>query len=322
MKILWLIAVVLPLGALGQPLPKMKKVPIGDRIVEKRYYYEYWNDLAYAQMNVGEGKVDWKPIAKWPPSTETLDIEVKDPFWISPTEVSNGEYLAFLVSSVFDAEEQKQYWQFMKTGEEQHVKRWTGRLKDRAREKGIYPDSWDSMDFLTNSASVVQISNFHNFPVTEVSWDQAMAYCEWLNQLPKAKAKGWNFRLPSEAEWIWAAHGGLEAVDLNQTQPEPLAFSELPYFSTNDVDGGLKNGFGLYNMGGNVAEWTLDDWEGPGMEYPLMSEERIAQMGKAKIIKGGWVNAEEYAFNVGSRRLGRQATGYQTVGFRVAAVKE
>ncbi len=96
-------------------------------------------------------------------------------------------------------------------------------------------------------------------PVENVSWNDAMEFCERLNEMGKAPT-GWKFTLPTETQWEYAARGGNKSKGYK-------------YSGSNDVDevactGSLQpvrkkkpNELGLYDMSGNVAEWCLDNWE-------------------------------------------------------------
>ncbi|GLV38750.1 uncharacterized protein CBL_05749 [Carabus blaptoides fortunei] len=104
-----------------------------------------------------------------------------------------------------------------------------------------------------------------NHPVVHVSWNDAVKYCEYLNK-----------RLPTEAEWEMACRGGLKQKLYpwgNKLMPKDQHWAniwqgEFPlsntlddgYLSTCPVDKFLQNNFGLYNMAGNVWEWTQDMW--------------------------------------------------------------
>jgi formylglycine-generating enzyme required for sulfatase activity len=94
-------------------------------------------------------------------------------------------------------------------------------------------------------------------PVVSITWDDAKAYCDWFS-----KAHGVIVRLPSEAEWEYAARGGLgrrqypngdsiTPADANYASQSPLKVASF-----------RPNGYGLYDMAGNVFEWT-GDWYAP-----------------------------------------------------------
>jgi formylglycine-generating enzyme required for sulfatase activity len=96
-------------------------------------------------------------------------------------------------------------------------------------------------------------------PVEQVSWDDAQ---EFINKLSAKTGK--NYRLPSEAEWEYAARAGSTTEFSFGNDPKQLA--EYAWFGQNSGDKthpvGLKkpNSFGLYDMHGNVWEWTQDCW--------------------------------------------------------------
>ena len=104
-----------------------------------------------------------------------------------------------------------------------------------------------------------------NRPVDRVSWNDAVAFCERLSQLPEEKAAGRSYRLPSEAEWEYACRAG---------SPDEYAFGndtrllgEYAWYSGNSgIDShpvGQKkpNAWGLYDMHGNAWEWCADWYE-------------------------------------------------------------
>ncbi len=97
-------------------------------------------------------------------------------------------------------------------------------------------------------------------PVVAVSWFDAVAYCEWLS-----RRAGRRFRLPTEAEWEWAARGGLEGK-LYPWGDEPVATRENYLTRWREgpepVGTSAPNGFGLHDMCENVHEWC-QDWYHP-----------------------------------------------------------
>jgi eukaryotic-like serine/threonine-protein kinase len=106
-----------------------------------------------------------------------------------------------------------------------------------------------------------------NLPVEQVSWDDAVEFCARLSQL-----KGRTYRLPSEAEWEYACRAGTDTpFYFGETLTEDVANYNANYAyangpkgkyraKTTDVDVFPPNGFGLYDMHGNVWEWCADRW--------------------------------------------------------------
>jgi formylglycine-generating enzyme required for sulfatase activity len=98
-------------------------------------------------------------------------------------------------------------------------------------------------------------------PIVNVSWDQVVAYCQWLNE-----TAGKHYRLPSEAEWEFAARGGVKSKGYNYSgakTPDSVAWFSSKSTGPMGVAKKLPNELGLYDMTGNVWEWC-SDWYDPG----------------------------------------------------------
>ncbi len=173
-------------------------------------------------------------------------------------------------------------------------------------------------------------------PVVQVAWEDALAYARWKGR-----------DLPTEAEWEFAARGGLDGKryewgDAPSTQTKPRANHWQGVFPSVDTSAdGFKtttapvgcfapNGYGLYDMAGNVWEWTRD-WYKPGLETegtdplgPDRAEARdpldpaAAAMPKHVIKGGSFLCSDDFCFRYrpAARQPGPPDTGSSHLGFR------
>ena len=120
-------------------------------------------------------------------------------------------------------------------------------------------------------------------PVENISWTQAQEFCMLLSQLT-----GKRFRLPTEAEWEFAARAGSDFAfaGCNRNGLDSCAWYCVNSESrTHAVGSRAPNALGLYDMSGNVAEWCAD-WMGPYTEV-RQSDPHGPQTGDSRIVRGG-----------------------------------
>ncbi len=209
----------------------------------------------------------------------------------------------------------------------------------------VYPDTtvWVK-DFNYSYNDPMHQNYFHHeaygdYPVVGVNWYQANAFCNWRtkkkNDYLRSKKNRYtvpNFRLPTEAEWEYAARGGLQ-------------FSKYPWggpYTTSDrgcflanfkpvrgdyaVDGALytmeanafnPNDYGLYNMAGNVSEWTNSAYNLYSYYMSSTMNPNVKDLkNKRKIIRGGSWKDVAYFLEVSTRDYEYADTARSYIGFR------
>ena len=139
-----------------------------------------------------------------------------------------------------------------------------------------------------------------SLPVEQVSWADALRFVTLLSQ-----ATGHRFRLPTEAEWEYAARGGTKAKETpfagcGRGQLERHAwFCVNSERATHKVGSLLPNELGLHDMSGNVAEWCSDWMEPYGKE--AQTNPRGARVGSSRVLRGGHYNSVSSACTVYDR---------------------
>jgi len=156
-------------------------------------------------------------------------------------------------------------------------------------------------------------------PVTNVSWSDAQQFLTWLGQLTQK-----SFRLPSEAEWEYAARGGTDTNywwgDQLQAGMANCKGCNDPYDSAQPLKvGSLKpNPFGLYDMGGDVDQWVEDCWHSSYQGAPVDGSPWTEEDCLSHVVRSGsWKNDPSYVRSA-SRDHYDTNVRYPTHGFRVA----
>ena len=182
---------------------------------------------------------------------------------------------------------------------------------------------------------------YAEYPVVGVTWEQATAFCHWRTQLLRDRGRqiAHQYRLPTEAEWEYAARGGRRASmypwgDKYARDTEGCFMANFkPYRGSYHDDTGTAtmavgqfepNDFGLFDMAGNVAEWTASSYSSVSNtrihdlnpEYPYMARKDDPDVLKRKVVKGGSWKDISYYLQCGVRTYEYQYEARSYIGFR------
>ncbi|MBN1822170.1 MAG: SUMF1/EgtB/PvdO family nonheme iron enzyme [Prolixibacteraceae bacterium] len=186
---------------------------------------------------------------------------------------------------------------------------------------------------------------FDEYPVVGITWKQAKAFCNWRTKIQtdyleeRGEPSLMEYRLPTEVEWEYAARGGRllsmypwgnyytrddEGVFYANFKPLRGNYVEDGGIATMKVGSYSANDFGLYDMAGNVAEWTNDAYDesgyvyyndlNPSFEYNALPDDPPVM--KRKVIRGGSWKDIGYYLETSARTFEYQDTTKSYIGFR------
>ncbi|NNF19004.1 MAG: gliding motility lipoprotein GldK [Flavobacteriaceae bacterium] len=263
--------------------------------------------------------------------------EVMDSMYIPEEESYNGQRM-------IDVKKLKYKYTWMDIQEAARAREQGRKPFIKQEEIEIYPDTtvW-IRDFEYSYNEPMHNDYFwhdaySDYPVVGVSWQQAKAFCNWRtkfkNDDQKSRGKQFvnQFRLPTEAEWEYAARGGIEGG----TYPwgGPYVISDTGCFMANfkpqrgdyAADAALytveaksyePNDFNLYNMAGNVAEWTNSSYYPGSYEYAsTMNPNAEDGANTRKVIRGGSWKDVAYFLQVSTRDYEYKDSARSYIGFR------
>jgi len=179
---------------------------------------------------------------------------------------------------------------------------------------------------------------YGDYPVVGVSWKQANAFCQWRTLYKNADQKKRHkqfvnsFRLPSEAEWEYAARGGLQGATYPWGGPyikndrgcfmanfKPLRgdYAADQALYTVEADAYEPNDYNLYNMAGNVSEWVEGSYSPGSYEYSATFNPSVNDPNnQRKVVRGGSWKDVAYFLQVSSRDYEYQDSARSYIGFR------
>jgi sulfatase modifying factor 1 len=231
------------------------------------------------------------------------DAAVKS-FWIDEHEVTVGEFAKFVEATNYKTDAEKFGWSVVfdiESGEWMRV---------------------DGANWRRPEGGNADVRS--DEPVVQVSWSDAAAYAKWAGK-----------RLPTEAEWEFAARGGLVGKKYSwgdELRPggKPVAnwwqgvfpeknTGEDGFISRAKVASFPPNGYGLYDVGGNVWEWCADWYSDDYYRNSPGDDPKGSNGGTERVIRGGsWMCAENFCTNyrVAARSQSAPDTGLNNLGFR------
>ncbi len=248
------------------------------------------------------------------------EVELR-PFWIDRRAVSNREFATFVGATEYETEAERFGWSFVFGGLLPDDFPPTQAVAQAPWWRKVEGASWRHPE-----GPHSDLGNRADHPVVHVTYTDARAYCAWAGK-----------RLPTEAEWEYAARGGLEGKvfpwgderepggehRMNVWQGVFPASNTLAdgYLGTCPVDAFPPNGHGLHNATGNVWEWAGDWFSTSFRPHDKQRNPRGPTQGTHRVQKGGsYLCHESYCrrYRVAARMGNTPDSSAGNVGFRCA----
>lgn len=209
------------------------------------------------------------------------------PFRIGATSVTNAQFQAFVDATGFVTEAERIGWSFVFWSQVPESVGPTQAVAEVQWWRRVDGANWRDI----NGPDTMGDAWHPDHPVVQISWNDAQAYARWAGGF-----------LPSEAQWEHAARGGLGDVKYPWGDADPDDTNHLPcniwqgdfpntntgrdgYLTTAPAQSFEPNGFGMFNVVGNVWEWTSDPYRIRSLKKPV--KQRLAAMKGYKLSKGG-----------------------------------
>jgi formylglycine-generating enzyme required for sulfatase activity len=267
-------------------------------------------------VRIAGGTFEMGSTEGWPHEQPVHTVKV-DAFYLDTHEVTNAEFAKFVEETGYVTEAEQWKWSL-------------AFLPHSDAEQRVVGAEWwvrvDGADWRHPSGPDSSIVGKDDLPVVQVSWNDAVAYAKWAGK-----------RLPTEAEWEFAARGGKEGKtypwgDEQRPDDKFMMNAWSGTFPTEDTgkDGhaGLApvgrypaNGYGLYDMAGNVWEWCADWYGADYYAGSPVDNPAGPDRGGEKIMRGGsWLCNDSYCtgYRVSHRNKAAPDSGLTNTGFRCA----
>ena len=254
-----------------------------------------WVEGGVYTMGHNPGEPDEKPYH---------NVVVKD-FYMSKYEVTVAQFRKFIKATRHITSAQKNGWAFVRNGS------WEKR-------EGV---SWDYDEYGNIRTGV----NEDSLPVMYVSWNDATKYCEWLS-----RETGKNYRLPTEAEWEYAAQGGKRNDGHVTMYSGSDDLDQVGWYYGNSgshihsIGQKKPNELGLYDMSGNVSEWCSDYYDATyyaALEDVETRDPKGPTTGTHRVLRGGFFVSDANSNRKSSRDHNMPNIAYGLYGFRVVRDK-
>jgi sulfatase modifying factor 1 len=234
-----------------------------------------------------------------------------DGLWMGSKEVTVGQFRRFVEATSYRTEAEKNGWSWVYYFS---VRNWEKKPGHNWRNPGFPQDD--------------------RHPVVHVSWNDAQAMIRWLAEKTKSQ-----YLLPTEAQWEWACRAGTRTARFWGSQPEDTcryanvadrsAQERIPGIKAHGCTDGFPftaptgsfaaNGYGLYDMLGNVWEWCLDVYNPTGYSQHQKNNPVYNGNGPGRAFRGASWSSEPKDIRCANRFYSGPEGAYYNLGFRLVA---